>query len=84
MVLLGVAVVLLCFAMVLLLCCSVVAWGRYGSGGKSCCLVVRGLPVCSHPGHVKGSLSNTPNSQLLLTSWLVPCMPANHCWNVNG
>ena len=46
-------------------------WGEYGSGGKSCCLAVRGLPVRSHPGRVKVSLSKTPNPQLLLTSWLV-------------
>ena len=32
----------------------------------------------SHPGHVEVSLSETPNPQLLLTSWLVPCMAANH------
>ena len=40
--------------------------GRYGSGGKSCRLVVGGLPVRSHPGHVEVSLSKTPNPQLLL------------------
>ena len=46
---------------------------RYGSGGKSCHLAVGRLPVRSHPGRVKVSLSKTPNPQLLL-SWLVPCM----------
>ena len=29
------------------------------------------------------SLSKTPNPQLLLTSWLVPCMAANRRWCVN-
>ena len=47
--------------------------GRYGSGGKVC-LAVGGLPVWSHPGRVEVSLSKTHNPQLLLTSWLVPCM----------
>ena len=55
----------------------------YGSGGKSCRLAVGGLPVRSHPGRVKVSLSKTPNPQLLLTSWLVPCMAANRRWCVN-
>ena len=36
------------------------------------------LPVRSHPGRVEVSLSETPNPQLLLTSWLAPCMAANH------
>ena len=57
--------------------------GRYGSGGKSCRLAVGGLPVRSHPGRVEVSLSKTPNPQLLLTSWLVPCMAANRRWCVN-
>ena len=57
--------------------------GRYGSGGKSCRLAVRGLPVRSHPGRVEVSLSKTPNPQLFLMSWLVPCMAANCCWCVN-
>ena len=56
--------------------------GRYGSGGKSCHLAVGGLPVRSHPGCVEVSLSKTPNPQLLLTSWLVPCMAANCRWCV--
>ena len=56
--------------------------GRYGSGGKSGRLAVGGLPVRSHPGRVEVSLSETPNPQLLLTSWLVPCMAANR-WCVN-
>ena len=34
-------------------------------------------------GMSKCPLSKTPNPQLLLTSWLVPCMVANHCWCVN-
>ena len=58
--------------------------GRYGSGGKSSCLSVGGLPVRSHPGRVEVSLSKTPNPQLLLMSWLVPCMAANRRWCVNG
>ena len=57
--------------------------GRRGSGGKSYGLAVGGLPVRSHPGRVEVSLSKTPNPQLLLTSWLVPCMAANRCWCVN-
>ena len=57
--------------------------GRCGSGGKSCCLAVGGLPVRSHPGRFEVSLSKTPNPQLLLTSWLVPCMAANRRWCVN-
>ena len=32
---------------------------------------------------VEVSLSKTPNPQLLLTSWLVPCMAANCHWCVN-
>ena len=56
------------------------ALGRYGSGGKSCHLAVGGLPVRSHPGHVEVSLSKTPNPQLLLTCWLVPCLAANCHW----
>ena len=36
-----------------------------------------------HPGRVEVSLSKTPNPQLLLTSWLVPCMAANRRWCVN-
>ena len=56
---------------------------RYGSGGKSSRLAVGGLPVRSHPGCVEVSLSKTPNPQLLLTSWLVPCMAANRRWCVN-
>ena len=51
--------------------------------GKSCRLAVGGLPVRSHPGRVEVSLSKTPNPQLLLTSWLVPCMAANRRWCVN-
>ena len=57
---------------------------RCGSGGKSCRLAVGGLLVRSHPGRVEVSLSKTPNPQLLLTSWLVPCMAANRRWCVNG
>ena len=57
--------------------------GRYGSGGKCCRLAVGGLLVQSHPGRVKVSLSKTPNPQLLLMSWLVPCMAANRRWCVN-
>ena len=57
--------------------------GRCGSGGKSCRLAVEGLPVWSHPGRGEMSLSKTPNPQLLLTSWLVPCMVANRRWCVN-
>ena len=56
---------------------------RCGSGGKSCRLAVGGLPVRSHPGRVEVSLSETPNPQLFLTSWLVPCMAANRHWCVN-
>ena len=56
---------------------------RYGSGGKSSRLAVGGLSVRSHPGRVEVSLSETPNPQLLLTSWLVPCMAANCHWCVN-
>ena len=52
-------------------------------GGKSCRLAVGGLQVRSHPGRVEVSLSKTPNPQLLLTSWLVPCMAANRCWCVS-
>ena len=48
-----------------------------------CRLAVGGLPVRSHPGRVEVSLSKTPNPQLLLTSWLVPCMAANCRWCVN-
>ena len=62
---------------------SPVYMGRYGSGGKSCRLAVGGLHVRSHPGLVEVSLSKTPNPQLLLTSWLVPCMAANRRWCVN-
>ena len=36
-----------------------------------------------HPGRVEVSLSKTPNPQLLLTSWSVPCMAANRRWCVN-
>ena len=57
--------------------------GRDDSGGKSSRLAVGGLPVRSHPGRVEVSLSKTPNPQLLLTSWLVPCMAANRRWCVN-
>ena len=57
--------------------------GRCGSGGKSSRLAVGGLPVRSHPGRVEVSLSKTPNPQLLLMSWLVPCMAANRRWCVN-
>ena len=57
--------------------------GRYGSGGKTCRLAIGGLPVRFHPGRVEVSLSKTPNPQLLLTSWLVPCMAANRRWCVN-
>ena len=57
--------------------------GRCGSGVKSSRLAVGGLPVRSHPGRVNVSLSKTPNPQLLLTSWLVPCMAANRRWCVN-
>ena len=56
---------------------------RNGSGGKSCRLAVGGLPVRSHPGCVEVSLSETPNPQLLLATWLVPCMAANRRWCVN-
>ena len=56
---------------------------RYSSGGKSCCLAVGGSLVRSHPGCVEVSLSKTSNPQLLLTSWLVPCMAANRRWCVN-
>ena len=56
--------------------------GRRGSGGKSCRLAVGGSPVRSHPGCVEVSLSKTPNPQLLLMSWLVPCMAANRRWCV--
>ena len=59
------------------------AMGRYGSGGKSCRLTVSGLPVRSHPGCVGVFLSKTPNPQLLLMYWLVPCMAANRHWCVN-
>ena len=38
--------------------------GRYSSGGKSSCPAVGGLPVWTHPGRVKVSLSKTPNPQL--------------------
>ena len=58
-------------------------WGRYGSGGKICRLAVGGLLVRFHPGRVEVSLSETPNPQLLLTSWLVPCMAANRHWCAN-
>ena len=57
--------------------------GRCGPGGKTSRLAVGGLPVRSHPGRVEVSMSKTPNPQLLLTSWLVPCMAANHRWRVN-
>ena len=57
--------------------------GRYGSGGKNSRLAVGGLPVRSHPGRVEVSLSETPNPQLLLMSWLVPCMAANRRWCVS-
>ena len=57
--------------------------GRYGSGGRAVVLAVEGLPVWSHPGRVEVSLSETPNPQLLLMSWLVPCMAANRRWCVN-
>ena len=53
------------------------------SGGKSCSLAVGGLPVRSHLGHVKVSLSKSPNPLLLLTSCLVPYMAANHHCCVN-
>ena len=47
-----------------------------------------GSPVRSHQGVSKCPLSKTPNPQLLLTSWLVPCMAANRrecvCVCVNG
>ena len=35
--------------------------GRCGSGGKSCRLLVGGLPVRSHLGRVEVSLSKMPN-----------------------
>ena len=35
------------------------------------------------PWPVEVSLSKTPNPQLLLMSWLVPCMAANRRWRVN-
>ena len=66
------------------LTCNCSSRGRYGSGGKSCCLAVGGLPVQSHPGRVEMSLSKTPNPKLLLMSWLVPCMAANRHWCGNG
>ena len=47
------------------------------SGGKRCRLAVGGLSVRSHPGRVEMSLP--PNPQLLLVSWLVPCMAADCC-----
>ena len=50
--------------------------------GKSCRLAVGGLPVRSHPGRVEVSLSKMPNHQLLLMSWLVPCMAAIRRWSV--
>ena len=53
------------------------------TGGKSSHLAVGGLPVRSHLGHVEVSLSETPNPQLLLTSWLVPYMAANRRWCVS-
>ena len=62
---------------------AIMTWGRCGSGGKSSRLAVGGLPVWSHPGRVEVSLSKTPNPQLLLMSWLVPCMAANRLWCVN-
>ena len=60
-----------------------VLW-QYSSGGKSCRLAVGGLPVRSLPGRVEVSLNKTPNPQLLLMSWLVPCMAADRRWCVNG
>ena len=53
-------------------------WGEMAQGVS--CLAVGGLPVQSHPGHVEASLSKTPNPQLFLSSWLVPCMAANCHW----
>ena len=44
---------------------------------------VGGFPVRSHPGCVEVSLCKTPNPQMFLTNWLVPCMAANRRWCVN-
>ena len=63
---------------------SSVQSGRCGSAGKSSHLAVGGLLIQSQPGRVEVSLSKTPNPQLLLRSWLVPCMAANRCcWGIN-
>ena len=35
------------------------------------------------PWVCRSVLSKTPNPQLLLTSWFVPCMADNRCWCVN-
>ena len=51
-------------------------WGRCGSGGRA---VVWQSEGC----RFEVSLSKTPNPQLLLTSWLKPCMAANRRWCVN-
>ena len=72
-----------CFFFLLVTCLCSPHQGRCSSGGKSSRLAVGGLPVRSHPGRVEVSLSKTPNPQLLLTSWLVPCMAANRRWCVD-
>ena len=57
--------------------------GRCGSGGRAVVWQSEGCRFDRHPGRVEVSLSKTPNPQLLLTSWLVPCMAANRRWCVN-
>ena len=53
----------------------VLLWSDVAQGVRHASLLaVGGLPVQSHPGRVEVSLSKTPNPQLVLTSWLVPCM----------
>ena len=42
-----------------------------------------GLLVRFRPGRVKESLSETPNPQSLLTSWLVPRVAADRRWRVS-
>ena len=59
-------------------------WEKNYSCYLFCLFFISFYMSTSHPGRVEVSLSKTPNPQLLLTSWLVPCMAANRRWCVNG
>ena len=59
-------------------------WGDMAQEETAVVWQSEGCRFKSHPGRVEVSLSETPNPQLLLTSWLVPCMAANRRWCMNG